>query len=333
MLDILCVGDAKLDIFLQVSDDNPHFSLDKKENKLEISYGEKIIIGKHILDIGGNATNAAVGISRLGFNAGLCAEIGVDEFSQKILNKLNAEKIITGNLLQTQGEETSFSVAIGYKGDRTLFTEHAKRDHNFSFDNTDTKFVFLTSLGPIWETAYEKVLALIKSKHPKLAFNPGSLQLEKRDKLIMDIIENTDYLFVNKEEAEELLYGKELEVTLNNQESLEKKLLFGLKSLGAKNIVITDSINGSYALSQDNTYYHLGIIKVDVVEKTGAGDAYTAGFLSAILSGESAENAMIWGALNSANVIQKIGAEKGLLTKIELETKINSLDKFHPEII
>ena len=153
MLDILCVGDAKLDIFFQIPDTNPHFGLDRENNKWLISFGEKISVDKYVLDIGGNATNTAVGISKLGENVGLMAEIGKDEFSQKILNRLKEENINMEFLLQTDSEKTSFSVAISYKGDRTLFTEHASRKHNFDFDNLKTKFVYLTSLGKIWEKA------------------------------------------------------------------------------------------------------------------------------------------------------------------------------------
>ena len=66
------------------------------------------------------------------------------------------------------------------------------------------------------------------------------------------------------------------------------------------------------------------IVKVDVVGKTGAGDAYTAGFLAAVLNGQLIEEAMRWGALDGASVIQKIGAEEGLLTKLELEEKLET---------
>ena len=46
MLDILCVGDAKIDIFLKIPESNPHFGLDKEQNKLFITYGEKIHVEK-----------------------------------------------------------------------------------------------------------------------------------------------------------------------------------------------------------------------------------------------------------------------------------------------
>src|ERR1035437_1782374 len=146
MLDILCVGDSKIDIFLQIPESNPHFGLNEAKNKLFVSLCEKIYIERYVMDIGGNATNAAVGTARLGLNVGLCAEIGEDELSQKILNKLKKENINTDLLLQTN-EDTSISVGLNYQGERTLFTEHVKRDHNFNFENTNTKFIYLTSLG------------------------------------------------------------------------------------------------------------------------------------------------------------------------------------------
>lgn len=329
MLDILCVGDAKLDIFLQVPKNNPHFGLDKKNNKLLISFGEKIYVDKYVVDTGGNATNTAVGISRLGFNSGICAEIGKDEFSQKILNRLKTEKVNMDFLLQTDTEKSSFSIILSYDAERTIFSEHVLRDHNFSFENLNTKLIYITSLGKIWEKAYEKTLEFVKTNNIKLAFNPGSLQLEKRGKTVMDILERTDYLFVNKEEAEQILYGEEVSLS-SDKESAIKKLLYGIKSLGVKNVIITDSNNGSYLNDEEDNMYALGIVSSKIVEKTGAGDSYTAGFLAAILNGLTCEEAMIWGSVNAASVIGKVGAEQGLLTKKRLEEKIKELNNFSP---
>jgi ribokinase len=322
MLDILCVGDCKIDIFLKIPDENPHFGLDKEKSKLFLSYGEKIYIDRYVLGIGGNATNTAVGVAKLGLNVGLCAEIGKDEFSQKILGKLEKENINTDFLSQTD-KETSISIGLNYKGDRTLFTEHVQRDHNFNFENLQTKFIYLTSLGNIWEITYKQVVDYKKANNIKLAFNPGTIQLEKKGKVFMDVLEHTDYLFVNRQEAEEILYGKVLDLKAENNREMNK-LLYGLKSLGAKNAIITDSENGSFVQDENNNYHHLGIEKVEVIEKTGAGDAYTAGFLSAILSEKEIKEAMRWGTLDSASVVQKIGAEEGLLKKSELEERLST---------
>lgn len=331
MLDILCIGDSVIDIFLKIPTDDPKFSLNKDNNKLSINLGDKISVDKYLISIGGNATNTAVGASKLGLKSGLCAEIGNDEFSQKILSALKTENINTDLIIHDKNKQTSITVALSFNGERTLFTEHVEREHNFEIQNTSTKLIYLTSLGHKWENAYKKVYELKDKSNFLLAFNPGSLQLENKNRIILDIIERSDYLFINKQEAEEILYGKELGLAEENHKSLIKKLLFGLRSLGAKTIIITDSSNGSYLYDLTEKMYHLDIVKVDVVEKTGAGDSFTAGFLSAILNHLDEKEAMIWGAINSSSVIQKIGAQNGLLTKDEINNYKTSLGNFYPQ--
>ena len=55
-----------------------------------------------------------------------------------------------------------------------------------------------------------------------------------------------------------------------------------------------------------------------LVERTGAGDAYASGLISALALEEPLEEAMVWGAINAAHVIQKVGTQNGLMTKEEL---------------
>lgn len=331
MLDVLCIGDSVIDIFLKIPESDSRFSLDKEKNKLLINYGDKISIEKYVVGIGGNATNTAVGTARLGLNSGLCAEIGNDEFSQKIKSTLKNENVNINHLLQDGDKQTSITVALSYSGDRTLFTEHVKRKHEFNLEDIETKLIYLTSLGHVWEKAYENVLEFTNKHKTLLAFNPGSLQLENKNKYVLDVIEKTDYLFVNKQEAEEILYGKELNLATEENKNLIKKLLFGLRSLGAKNVIITDSQNGSYAQDAENNTHHLNIVKVNVVEKTGAGDSYSAGFLSATLKGLRIKEAMIWGAINASSVIQKIGAQDGLLAENQINEIKNSLTNYAPQ--
>lgn len=333
MLDILCVGESVIDIFLRIAENDPRFSVDREQNKLLINFGDKLTVEKYIIGIGGNASNTAVGTARLGLKTGLCAEIGKDEFSQKITSTLEKEGVDTKCITINGDKQTPVTVALSYDGERTLFTEYVERQHNFNLEDTKTKLVYLTSLSNVWQPAYENVLNFVGKTGALLAFNPGTIQLEHKNKTVIDVIEKTDYLFVNKQEAEEILYGKELGINEENNKNLIKKLLFGLKTLGTKNVIITDSDNGSYLQSADNKTYHLEIIKVKVVEKTGAGDSYTAGFMSAVLNGLDVKDAMIWGSINSSQVIQKIGAQNGLLTKTEINDIKSTLTDYSPKEI
>ena len=123
---------------------------------------------------------------------------------------------------------------------------------------------------------------------------------------------------MNKEEAELLLHDKE---TTEHEESYLKELLTKIHTLGPKIIVLTDGKRGSYALDDKGDFHHQGIHEGEVVERTGAGDAYTSGFLAASLYGLSLPIAMEWGSWNATGVVSKIGAQAGLLTKEEMEKK------------
>ncbi len=309
--DVVCVGSAKIDIFLTLHEANKHLRLIPKTNELCLKFGEKITVDKGEVLLGGNASNLAVGLSRLGLKTTIVAEIGSDEFAHKIISTLSNENVDIYRIQKAKEQQSSFSVILNFKGERTIFSEHVKRDHNFDFDNLTTNWVYLTSLGKDWHQAYDKTFDFVKTSRSKLAFNPGTIQINEGYKSIENILSLTDILFLNKEEAEKILSIKYKVLSI-------EEILKGLQKLGPKIVVITDGKNGSYTLDERGNFYQQGITPSKVVEKTGAGDAYSAGFLGAILNSKSIQEAMAWGARNAASVISKIGAQAGLLRKEEI---------------
>jgi sugar/nucleoside kinase (ribokinase family) len=137
---------------------------------------------------------------------------------------------------------------------------------------------------------------------------------------IESVLKKTDYLFVNKEEAEQLRSGKKHEKT-SNENAYLRKLLVDLQKTGARIVVITNGKHGSYSCDEKGDFYFRGMHPGKVVERTGAGDAFSSGFLAATINGLSIPKAMDWGSANAASVVGKIGAEAGLLTKHEMEEK------------
>ncbi len=312
--DVVCVGNAKIDTFLTLHEANNHLRLIEETNELCIKFGEKITVDKAEILLGGNAANVAVGLSRLGLSTTLVAEIGKDEFAQKIINTLSKEKVDVSNVRQTEGQQSSFSTIINFKGERTIFSEHVKRSHDFNFENISTKWVYLTSLGEEWIDVYNKTVDFVKRTNCRLAFNPGTLQIQAGLKNIENILLATDVLFVNKEEAAQIT-NYQLQITNEKERNKEviTRLLETLQKLGPKIVIITDGKNGSFAIDALGNISKKGIVETQVIEKTGAGDAYSSGFLSALINNKSINDAMDWGAKNSASVIRKVGAQAGLL--------------------
>jgi sugar/nucleoside kinase (ribokinase family) len=138
--------------------------------------------------------------------------------------------------------------------------------------------------------------------------------------LVVQILEHTDILFVNKEEAEELVLGH-VKLKHNNEIKYIRELLVKLTKMGAKAAVVTNGRYGSHAIDEYGNFYHEGLYPGEVVERTGAGDAYTSGFLAATLYGQSIKESMKWGAVDAASVVEKVGSIEGLLSRNELEKR------------
>lgn len=310
--DLVCVGNAKIDTFLTLHEPNSHLRLSTETNEICIKFGEKITVDKAEILLGGDAANVSVGTSRLGLSTALIAEIGTDEFAQKIINTLKKENIDTSNVCQIEGQQSSFSTIINYKNDRTIFSEHVQREHNFNFENISTKWVYLTSLGEKWLKAYADTIDFVKEKQCSLAFNPGTMQIENGKDALVNVLSIANLLIVNKEEAEELLGYPQ------GQKNIEE-LSLGLQKLGPKIVAITDGKNGSFAINEKGNKFMQPMIEAEIVERTGAGDAYSSGFISALLNNKSIADAMLWGTKNAASVIGKVGAQAGLLRKSEIE--------------
>lgn len=315
---LITLGESTIDAFMALAHANSDAHLDSKNNGLCFRFGEKIDVERYTFTIGGNATNVAVGVSRLGLKATLCTEIGDDEFSLKIRNVLATEHIERVLVHQVAGP-SNFSVVINFKGDRTLFVEDVKREHEFHFNDVTADMVYITSLADEWVKPYEKALEFVEKTHAKIAFNPGSRQLHSGKDIVEKILKKTEILFVNKEEAELLLGHSE---TMNHDESYVEELLTKVLNLGPKIVVITDGRKGSYAMDSTKKFHKEKCQDGEIVERTGAGDAYASGFLAASLYNLPLSKAMEWGSWNATSVVSKVGAQAGLLTKEAMESKV-----------
>ena len=321
--DVACVGKTTIDQMLTLNQSALKYHLDSKTGDLAFRHGAKIDVEKSEFCIGGNATNVAVGLSRLGVGSALFSEIGDDEFGLKIHIQLNKESVDFSHVRHIKNTSSSFSVVINYKGERTIFMQRIERENDFRFDDIVPDYVYLTSLEREWRQAYRHVLSLVVKKNGcKLVFNPGTLQLQEGMDVVRQFLEHTGILLVNKEEAEQIVFGHEKRAHDNEREYVWE-LLSAIRKMGAKCVVITNGKHGSHAIDSEGNFYHEGLFSGEVVERTGAGDAYSSGFLAGIIHGKNMKEAMKWGAVNSASVIGKVGATGGLLRIKEMEGRVS----------
>lgn len=307
-LQLLSIGDVTMDVFMIPTESEALCTLDNKECLICFSYGEKIPVKSLEHSIGGNAANNVVGTARLGIKSGLVSTLGGDSIGNMIVDRIAREGVDMSYVVQQPEAGSNYSTVINYGGERTIFVYHAPRSYEFPVNLTPTPWIYLTSMGESFAPFYNHFVDYIK-KNPgiKLAFNPGSYQLRTNKELLAPVLQSTYMVYINREEAEKITgFGQSHEK--------EKDLLKAVSSLGPKIVVITDGGAGSYLFdATTNKYYHCGILPVDAYERTGAGDAFGAGCVSALIKGKSIEEALLWGTCNSASVIGYVGAQKGLL--------------------
>ncbi|MEK7644346.1 MAG: carbohydrate kinase family protein [Patescibacteria group bacterium] len=322
MFDLLAIGDATLDTFLVIDEATLNCDLQAHHCQLCFNYADKIPIRDSAQSVGGNAANVAVGARRLGLQTALISDLGDDQNGRLIKEQMEKEKVDTGNVRLLPKKATRYAVVLNYKSERTILSYYSDRQYRLP-PLPPTKWIFYTSLGKTFENLQIGLIKhLTKNKEIKLAVNPGSYEIKKGAVEFKKILPYTEILFVNKEEAEAL--AGHAKSTLDTIKKLHQ--------LGAKKVVLTDGHSGSFA-SDGRNCHSMGIYPVAAVGKTGAGDAYTGGFLSAVICGENLEAAMRWGTANATGVIQKLGAQKGLLTRSGIASLIKKYPKINPVIV
>jgi sugar/nucleoside kinase (ribokinase family) len=314
-LDLLTIGDSSIDLFMKI--DRSYVATEKDiEGASEICFihGSKVPVEKFSTSIAGNSCNVAVACNKLGLKTAVYTELGEDANGDRVIEELNERGIDTPYCIKNKDQPTNVHSIIvsGTGGERTIFSYHEKRNYKL-YDWPRPKWLFYSSLAEGFDEFQTSLVNYI-NKDPQnigVAFNPGTQQLREGVDALKNFLEVTDVLFVNKEEAQRLTDPREKDLeTLHNK----------LHELGPKLTVITLGTDGSSAHDGKQMLLEETHDKdCKVMDKTGAGDSYTAGFIAALHHGKDIKTAMRWGSINSSYVIRKIGAIEGTLTKEQIE--------------
>lgn len=316
--DVVAIGDYALDVILNIPPDFASCRIEDNKKNICLGQDEKILCDKFSLSIGGNACNVAVGLSRLGNKCALKTFIGDDFTKEMFRNAMCLENVDLSLSSKRNQMAANYSTSLFFQKEKSIFIYNPNNIYELG-DIGKPKLIFISSVGPNFENFFNQVAEYAKKFNIILAFNPASHQLYADVSSYQNIIMASNYLFVNKKEA-----GK----ILNNQTQDIKQLLIGLTNYCSGVIILTDRANGSYTISNGKTLY-CPILDLPVVQKTGAGDAFTSGYLGAILYGVSKKDALLWGTINAAIVIGNKGSLSGLQTKDQILRLISQ----HPEII
>lgn len=311
--DVLAIGDTTIDAFIRLKDARVNCDINDEHCLLSLRFGDKVPYEfVEIVPGVGNSANAAVACARLGVSASLRVHVGDDTNGQTCIDAFKKEGIDTSLVVRESGKKTNYHYVLWYESERTILIKHEQFAYSFPALTEDPKWIYLSSLGESTENYHAEIAAYLK-EHPevKLAFQPGTFQIKAGIEKLRDIYTRADVFFCNKQEAQIILKTEEEDI---------KKLLQIVRDLGVKVAFITDGRGGSYGMDEGGAWHSpMYPDPKPPVERTGAGDATASTTIAYIIQGLDPREAMLRGLVNSAYVVQEIGAQKGLLTKDRLE--------------
>ncbi|MDO8564858.1 MAG: carbohydrate kinase family protein [bacterium] len=310
-IDFLAIGDTTTDAFIRLKDAQVNCRVDTGACEICMRFAEKIPYEfAEVVRAVGNAPNAAVSAARLGLSTGLITNMGDDQNGLECAEVLKKEGIDTQYVQVHKGKETNYHYVLWYEADRTILIKHNEYDYALPALVSLPKWLYLSSFRGT--ERYHQELMKFVSSHPdmKVAFQPGKMEIKLGVDYLRTLYEHTDFFCLNLEEARVVLG--------NNDEP--KKLLEGLHALGPKIVAITDGPKGAYLLDDSGAWFHpIYPDPKPPYERTGAGDAFASTFVAALALGKDTMEALRCALINPTFVVQYVGAQKGLLTRTELE--------------
>lgn len=314
--DFVAIGDLVVDAFIELNKDEADVSIDMDTGRktLHMKFGEKIPYNDVVVvNAVGNSPNAAVSAHRLGLQSALIASVGHDRYGSDCLDALRTEGVHTDFVKVHEGKFTNYHYVLRYGPERTILIKHEKFPYALPYFEVPPRYIYFSSIGEHGLPHHFEVAEYVKN-HPetKLVFQPGTFQIKLGADKLKEVYAVTEIFFCNKEEAQ---------MILGNDTRHVPTLLRELKKLGPKLPVVTDGPDGAYVVDENDVAWHMPMYPdpADPVDRTGAGDAFASTFTAAIALGLTPAEALSWGPINSMSVVQYIGAQKGLLTKSQLE--------------
>ncbi|MEI6481191.1 MAG: carbohydrate kinase family protein [Candidatus Saccharibacteria bacterium] len=322
-IDVLSVGDIVTDAFIKLIDDQAKVTKDDNGKWITMPFGVKIPFDHvEVLEAVGNAANASVSFARLGLKSALHANVGGDQFGRDILIALDKNKVDTRLMKINPGKISNYHYVLWYKDERTILIKHEDYTYHWPHLRPDEmpKWIYFSSISKNAEKFHDELADwLERHNEVKLAFQPGTFQIEMGVKRLAKLYAQTEVLAVNREEAVLVTGGDYKDIN---------GLFDKLHALGPKIVVISDGPDGAYA--SDGVRRLAMPIYPDPsppYERTGAGDAFTSTFVAALIHGSDIEGALQWGPINSMSVVQHVGAQKGLLTQAQLNNLLKQSSK------
>lgn len=301
--DVIIVGDYCLDIIFSGL---PSFPVLGNE-----------IIAKSFIQTSGGTCNSVIAMHRLGLKVGWAADFGTDDYSRFILDEMEKEGIDSSLFIRHKGYHQKITVALSYPKDRAFIAYY---DPDTLIPAGFKQLISINAKhlhvpGIYRAPGVVNIIRFLHTRGIKVSMDGNSSKIYTiRDKRFTSLLANLDIFFANKKEVLQITEEKSLQNAL--------QILGGIIPL----VVVKDGENGAYAMEKGSLIYSPAL-KVKVIDTTGAGDCFNAGFIKAWLSGSSTAECLKWGNIVGGLSTTAMGGTGRYITNLEVEKILRTYEK------
>ncbi len=301
MLDLIAIGTISIDFFFRGE------SLTEDNERFHLALGGKYVADELYEGVGGGGANVAIGAKHFGLDVAVFGLMGDNPFKEVILHALNQNGIHT-HLIQVKKDYFSISsILLSKTGDRSVIHYESPHEDLFTkmkdkHDLLDCSAVYLGNLPDISLVERTELLKFVRENGIMTFLNLGVHDLRKSKDELMPLISFADVLILNGHEFAELMKKKYEEIRFESDITVEEPILH------KRVVIITDGEKGSYSYEKGLVYRQEAVRPEKILDTTGAGDGYSAGFIVQYLKSKDVKKSMRQGAEYASTILSKIGA-------------------------
>ena len=302
MYDLISIGNISLDLFFQGE------SLTFEKGRFQLAVGGKYFVNTLHQSVGGGGANVAIGAAKNGLRCAVLGKVGQKNFKSMIQEELK-ERNVSTELLQLEDDYLNLSaILLSSSGERSIIHysprhEHILRTKNDLEQIVKAKIIYLGNLPDVPLSEREQLLNFVKNNKITTVVNLGVTDCRRPKHQLANFLAKIDILIVNGHEFADLVKAPYKDIHF--QENVVRWYAPGLRG---KLVIVTEGKRGSYGYFYDQIHHQSAFEAAKVIDTTGAGDAYTAGFISEYFKTSNIKKSMEAGAKYASRILGKIGA-------------------------
>jgi sugar/nucleoside kinase (ribokinase family) len=316
--DVVTIGSAIRDNFFEADFPVTKWSRSPSNKALVLPLGEKLGAKSAYFTIGGNAVNAATTFAKNDWKTAILARVGDDAGGREIVSELKERKIEAGLMEFDSRRPTSSSVIFVRQGERAI-VNYVGAGHSLSLESikinrAKSRWWYVSLPGESYRL-FPRLMDIAEKNGISVAFNPTGYHILKDKKNIIKFARKTAVFIANESEA----------AALTGIPFKKRNALFGKMEEIVRGIVVITYGGKGASVSDGKFIYRAGTFPIRVVDRTGAGDAFGAGFVSSLMKAgypkkgayrsKDIEQAIRFASENASSVISRLGGGGGVTSE------------------